>query len=70
MNCTFCEKECDNIRVSVSLFLESERLREDDTWEKIPNMDLHTREFLCEECFSNFSEILSKEMNKKVSKNV
>lgn len=63
--CTFCGKEFDNIRVSVSLFLESERLREDETWENIPNMNIHTREFLCEECFSKFSEIIPRKMEEK-----
>lgn len=63
--CTFCGKEFDAVKVSVSFFIEAERFREDATWEHIPNMDIHTREFLCEDCFSKFSDSLAKEMNKR-----
>jgi len=63
--CTFCGKQFNNIKVEVNFNINSQRIRTDDTWEHIPNMDITTTEILCSECFDAFTEGLNAEMLKR-----
>ena len=64
-NCTFCGDELNELMVETNFSLKTHRLKEDDVWENIPNLNLTTREVLCENCFQGFIKVLNDEMVKR-----
>ncbi|MCF7870398.1 MAG: hypothetical protein K9M01_04705 [Candidatus Omnitrophica bacterium] len=68
MKCTFCGKEMDEFQVGVTLNIKTSRLRNDDTWEEVPNMSLSSKEVLCSDCFSEFAEVLNEQVLKAKNK--
>lgn len=63
-NCTRCGKKFDRFRINTILHIDTQRLKENGVWENIPDLNNTSKEILCEECFNEFTDILSK-MNKK-----
>lgn len=68
MNCTFCDKNISDIKIAVTISIEAERKRSDDTWENIPNMGIKTGEVLCNKCFSLFTDTLNQSMKELKNK--
>lgn len=66
MNCTWCGKQLDSIKVTVQLRIIAERQTSFDSWETISNSDLMTKEVLCQECFNHFTETLDSSMMKVI----
>lgn len=66
-NCTVCNTEFKDTRISIKLSIESDRKTENETWEIIGNMSLTSKEILCKDCFDRFAESLPKAMNNNTS---
>jgi hypothetical protein len=60
--CTFCNKELDDLKIMIQLNINVDRKRVDKTWEHVPNMNIVTKETLCQSCFDKFSITLNQEM--------
>ena len=52
--CSFCGKELEKSAVVVELNTKALRMKSTGIWEKIDNFYLHSKEIICEECFSKF----------------
>lgn len=61
-NCTRCNKKFTDLKITVSQMIETERLKENGVWEKLPNLNLVSREILCKECFDIYSDTISNKM--------
>lgn len=61
--CTRCAKPFTDMKVGVELYTSVQRRKADYDWEKIANLDLHSAEIICVECFQVFAEQL-KYLNK------
>ena len=68
MKCSFCDEEIKDVAIILDLQVNARRLKEDETWEKIPNMDFMTHEEVCQACFAKFSDTLVVNLNKKKDK--
>lgn len=64
MKCTNCNKELEDVKISIRLNIKMERKTENDTWDNIPNGALNPEETLCTDCFSLFAETLGSVLNK------
>ncbi len=58
--CTRCNKKLTDIVVAVKLDIEVFRFDESFVPEQIANLDQESHEFLCKECFDDFSSVLEK----------
>ena len=63
-NCTRCGAEFTDFKIDISFNIKVIRSQEDGFWEYIPNLDNTSREVLCFNCFTKFSEAMSV-LNKK-----
>jgi len=64
MNCSSCGKKLDKIKIEIALSFKVDRLKEDSTWENIPNSIANPKEILCEECFDSFVDVINERFNK------
>ena len=65
MKCSSCNKKIEDIRVNIGLNFDVKRMKTDGTWEDIPNSIVQPKEILCQECFSEFVDIIEKTFNKE-----
>lgn len=63
-SCTRCGKKFDKFRVTTIFHVETQRIKENKTWENIPNLNNTSKEILCESCFDELAKVLEG-MNKK-----
>ncbi len=63
-HCTRCRKPLTEFRVDINFHMRVDRLKEDSSWEYIPNMDNESREVVCVDCFNEFTDLMST-LNKK-----
>lgn len=63
-HCSRCKKEIKDLKINITMRVETERLKNNSVWEKIPNLDNISHEVLCEECFNKFADVMS-QMNIK-----
>ena len=63
--CTRCGRELTNLRMGVTLFLETDRLKDNGIWENVANLTQSSKEYLCEDCFSLFADTLTGALNHK-----
>jgi len=57
-NCTRCGKVFTEFKIDINFNIRVDSLKDDNTWEYIPNLDNESREILCNECFDKFSELM------------
>ena len=65
--CTRCGKELNDLKISINFNIKVDRMKDSSIWEYIPNLDNHSNEILCMECFEQFSELMS-QLNIKYEK--
>jgi len=63
-NCTRCGAELDDLKINLKLSISVNRLSESGLWEDIPNSILDPQETLCQNCFSEFTDVLDKALSK------
>jgi len=56
--CSRCGKKFTNLRITTTLGIYVERLKETGIWEEIPNLDQVSKDILCEDCFEKLSNAL------------
>jgi hypothetical protein len=66
--CTFCGNDFNGYRVVLKLKIDAFRKKDSDVWEEIENLDVVSNEVLCKECFDDFAETITKEMEEKAKK--
>lgn len=64
-NCTFCDKKFDNFQIEIEFTIRTKRLTEQETWEKIGNLNLTTKEILCEDCYNKFMNSFQKSLEEQ-----
>jgi hypothetical protein len=60
--CTHCGKLLQEYRIEIRAFLKVDRRALD--WEEIPNTNIMNSEYICEECFNIFINIMQ-DFNKR-----
>ena len=63
-NCTRCGKRFTDLKIEISQVVETNRLKDNHVWEKLPNLNIVSKEILCKECFDIYADNLSKIMAK------
>lgn len=66
MNCTRCEEEINDFKITVTLSIKTDRKAESGAWEPIANMENRANDVLCKSCFDKFVDALDKSMNEKI----
>lgn len=62
-NCTRCNKKFTDLKITIAQMIETERVKENGVLEKLPNLNVVSREILCKECFDLYAETMSDKMN-------
>lgn len=62
VRCTKCHEVFGDMRIEVIMDVNTERAKNDGSWENISNLNLTSREMLCPKCFYEFSDKM-KELN-------
>jgi len=57
-NCTRCGSKLDEFKISISFNMKAERMKESSSWEEIPNLTNESKEIICFDCFSKFTEAM------------
>ncbi len=66
MNCTRCEEQINDFKITVTLSIKTDRKTESGAWEPIVNMENSANDILCKSCFDKFVDALDKSMNEKI----
>lgn len=59
LECTRCKKKLTEFKINIEFHICVNRMRPDEKWEYIPNLDELSREVVCVDCFNEFSELMS-----------
>ena len=61
-NCTRCGKRFTDLKIEISQMVETNRLKDNNVWEKLPNLNVVSKEILCKECFDLYADNMTKAM--------
>jgi len=56
--CTRCGSILNEFKIKVTFNIVAERLKESSVWEEIPNLRNESREIICYDCFSKFTDAM------------